>query len=189
MLSLPSERKKQYEGKKMIINKAFSGWFEKSYGDQRYLACLAVRIHQRTIFAIAIIILALLTTDDSAYAQGGGGAGSYTPPRPVTGNGDFKALKAIAHLWHLWKKDTKATPIAPVAAHFTPKVPKRVAKKAPLITEDPKLTALPGPAPGPVAKATTLAVPAATPAVEGAEIQVFWWPVPDATVTNSQVTK
>jgi len=170
----------------MMINEAPSAPFERWSKDQRSAACVAVRIFKCTIFSIALLGSILLTTGTSAYAQGGGGPGSYAPPRPVTGNGDLKALKAIAHLWHLWMKGPKATLIAQRVAPIAPTVPKRSTKKALENTADPSL---PVPTPVSVAKITTLAVPAATPAAEGAEIQVFWWPVPAATVTDSKVAR
>ena len=150
--------------------------------------CIRLDPPLAAILPIAIISLSLLNPHNSAYAQGGGGPGSYTAPRPVTGNGDFKALKAIEHLWYVWLKGPRPTPIAPAVARIAPAASKRIAKKKPANTADTKLTALPVPTPAPVAKSPTLAVPAATP-VEGSEIQVFWWPVPDPTVTNSQVPK
>jgi len=139
--------------------------------------------------AIAMIGVGLFNPYSSAYAQGGGGPGSYTAPRPVTGNGDFKALKAIEHLWYVWLKGPRPAPNAPAVARIAPPASKRIAKKKPANTADTKLTALPAATPSQVAKPPTLAAPAATPSVEGPEVQVFWWPVPDPTVTNSQVPK
>jgi hypothetical protein len=66
---------------------------------------------------------------------------------------------------------------------------KRVAKKAPANTADPRLTALPLTAEAPIAKITKMASPAPAPAADGAEIQVFWWPDSDVNVTNYSVTK
>jgi hypothetical protein len=190
MISMSGETTKaNIKGKNMMINEALSAWFEPWSRDRRFRMCEAVRIYKCTIFSIALIAVSLLTTGNSTYAQGGGGPGSYTAPRPTTGNGDFKALKVMAHLWHLWMKGPKATLIAPRVAPIAPTVPKRSAKKAPENKADTRLTALPVPTPVTVAKLTTLAVPAVTPATEGAEIQVFWWPVPDATATNSKVTR
>ena len=171
-----------------MINEELFAWSKKSNGYQRFRICLAAQAYKHTILPLAIISLSLLNPCNSAYAQGGGGPGSYTAPRPVTGNGDFKALKAIEHLWYVWLKGPRPTPVAPAVARIAPAASKRIAKKKPANTAETKLTALPVPTPAPAAKSTTLVVPAATPA-EGSEIQVFWWPVPGPTVTNSQVPK
>jgi hypothetical protein len=171
-----------------MINEELFTWSKKSNGYRRFRICLAVQIYKRTILNITIISLCLLSPHNSAHAEGGSGPGSYTAPRPVTGNGDFKALKAIEHLWYVWLKGPRPTPIAPVVARIAPVASKRIAKKKPAIAADTKLTTLPVPTPSPVAKSATLAVPAATPA-EGSEIEVFWWPVPDPTATNSQDPK
>jgi hypothetical protein len=172
----------------MMINEELLAWTKKSNEYQRFRICLAAQIFKHAIFTISIICLSLLNPNNLAYAQGGAGPGSYTEPRPVTGNGDFKALKAIEHLWYRWLKGPRPAPVAPAVTRIAPVASKRIAKKKPAIAAGPKLTALPVPTPSPAAKSTTLTVPAATPA-EGSEIQVFWWPVPDPTVTNSQVPK
>jgi hypothetical protein len=163
-----------------------------------------MRIHKCAKAVMALISLCLLGTIDSgsAHGAGGGGAGSSTSGasssgsggpgsctqfRRDTGNGNLKGVKAIARLWHLWTKGPD-TPLIPAVARVTPMVLKRVAKKAPANTTDPRLTALPLPA-APVAKITKMAAPAPTPAAEGAEIQIFWWPDPDVIGTNLSVTK
>ena len=173
----------------MMINEKLFAWSKKSNGYQRFQICSAAQVYERAILPIAVISLSLLNPHNSAYAESGAGPGSYTAPRPVTGNGDFKALKAIEHLWYVWLKGPRPMPSARVAARIAPAALKRIAKKKPAIAAATKLTALPVPTPSPVAKLPTLAVPAATPPAEGSEIQVFWWPDPDPTVSNSQVPK
>jgi hypothetical protein len=163
----------------MMINEELFAWSKKSNRYQSLRICLAAQFVKYAILPIALISLSLFNPHNSAYAQGGGGPGSYTAPRPVTGNGDFKALKAIAHLWYLWLKGPRPTPIAPAVAQIAPAASKRIAKKKPANTADTKLTALPVPTPTPVAKPATFAVPAATPPAGESEIQVFWWPVPE----------
>jgi hypothetical protein len=177
------------KGISVMINEKLFAWSKKSNGYQRFRICSALQIYKHVILPISIISLSLLIPHNSAYAQGGGGPGSYTEPRPVKGNGDFKALKAIEHLWYVWLIGPRPAPIAPVIARIAPAASKRIAKKKPAIAADTKLTALPVPTPSPVTKPPTLAVPAATPPAEGSEIQVFWWPDPDPTVTNSQVPR
>lgn len=169
----------------MMTNEKLFAWSKKSNGYQRFRICWYSQFYKQVILPIAVISLSLLNPQNSAYTQSGAGPGSYTAPRPVTGNGDFKALKAIEHLWYVWLKGPRLTPSARLATRIAPAGPKRIAKKKPAIAADSKLTALPEPAPSSVAKPPTLAVPAPTPPAEGSEIQVFWWPVP----TNSQVPK
>jgi hypothetical protein len=177
------------KGISMMIKEELFAWSKKSNGYQRFQTCWAAQVYKRAILLIAVISLSLFNSHNSAYAQSGAGPGSYTAPRPVTGNGDFKALKAIEHLWYVWLKGPRPTPSARVATRIAPAASKRIAKKKPAIAVATKLTALPEPTPSPVAKPPTLAVPDATPPAERSEIQVFWWPVPDPTVTNSQVPK
>jgi hypothetical protein len=163
-----------------------------------------MRIHQYAVVVTALISLSLLSMNNSMYAHGagGGGAGSSTSGSstsgsggpgsytelPSTGNGNLKGIKAIAHLWHLLMKGPNTPPIASVAP-VAPMVLGRVAKKAPANPVYTRLTALPSATPAPVAKIIQMAVPTPTPAPEGAELHVFWWPDPPGIVTGFRVTK
>ena len=94
----------------MMINEKLFAWSKKSNGYQRFRICLASQVYKHIILPIAVISLSLLNPHNSAYAQSGAGPGSYTAPRSGTGNGDFKALKAIEHLWYVWLKGPRPTP-------------------------------------------------------------------------------
>ena len=85
---------------------------------------------------------------------------------------------------HFW---TKAQAPAASEAPVAPKVVRRVAKKASAKTANTKLTRRPELAPVAVAKETKVALPAPTPAADGEEIKIFWWP--DPVLTNFKGTK